>query len=213
MWKQWCGIGKNTDLQTDWHPVALSIHITTVGCFRTQDSWRRWIMVPCLEVPLSHTDSLWITGLLLQGVPPAACGSVQWIPLPGVRSSPCWGHMPQLSLRVSFCVSVVPRGGGSMGWWKRCSLHRAVALQLKALTALSSLHHSVSLSTHYALPSLPNPFQLVLCNLFGAEVYPFNCRAHRGCCDSTLLVCGLALCSPDYDTGTWELPCGKLHTN
>lgn len=43
MWKQWCGIGKNIDLETDWHPVPLSTHITTVGLLKTWDSWRRRI--------------------------------------------------------------------------------------------------------------------------------------------------------------------------
>lgn len=146
MWKQWCGIGKNTDLQTDWHPVALSIHITTVGCFKTRDSWRRWIIPPLVWFLAWKCPSLTLTPhgisrLLPQGVPLAACGSVQWIPFPGMRSSPCWGHMLQLGLRVSEYLWF-QRVGGGHGWWEHCSLHRAVAMQLKALTGFSSLHHS-----------------------------------------------------------------------
>lgn len=147
MWKQWCGIGKNTDLQTDWYPVALSIHITTVGCFRTQDSWRRWIMVPCLEVPLSHTDSLWITGLLLQGVPPAACGSVQWIP-----------HAPSKLESLFLCIC------GSKGWWK----HGVVeALQL----AQSSGTAAEGSDSPFFPPSLRVP-KHTLCLAFIAKPLP-----------------------------------------
>lgn len=61
MWKQWCGIGKNTDLQTDWHPVALSIHITTVGCFKTRDSCRRWIIPPLVWFLAWKCPSLTLT--------------------------------------------------------------------------------------------------------------------------------------------------------
>lgn len=125
-------------------------------------------VVPYLGVPLSHTDSPWNRRAPTQGVPL----TVQWISFPGVRSSPCWGHRLQLCLRVSEYLWFQGVCGGR-GGWKHCSLHRAVAMPLKALTALSSLHHSVSLSTHWCLAFIAQPLRIVLCNLFGTEVLSF----------------------------------------
>lgn len=70
MWKQWCGIGKNTDLQTDWHPVALSIHVTTVHRFRTEDSWGRWIILPLVWFLAWECPSLTLTPHGIAGLLP-----------------------------------------------------------------------------------------------------------------------------------------------
>lgn len=178
MWKQWCGIGKNTGLQTDWHPVALSIHITAVDHCRAQDSWWRWIIPPlvwflawkCPSLALTHCG---IAGLLLQDVPPQPVGQCSespflvWDPACAEATCSSWAWR---SLSEYLWFQGV---SGGHGGWKHCSLHRAVAMQLKAVTALSFLHHSMSLSTHWCLAFIAKPLWLVLCNLFRTEVLSF----------------------------------------
>lgn len=136
-WKGY-GRGKDADLETDWHPVSLSTRVMTVGFFRIWESCRRQVVPPWARILAWKCPSFTMTpqgiaGLLVQGVPLTAWGSIQWILSAGVRHtsesqhvcrahaeatcfSKAWGSLPE-----NLWLQGV---GGGHGWWNHHSLHR-----------------------------------------------------------------------------------------
>lgn len=160
MWKQWCRIGKTTDLQTDWHPVALSIHIPAVGHFRTEGSWRRWIITLLVWLLAWKCPSLTLTGYGIAGLLPRVSHHSPWVSAVNPLS---WGEIQSMlrphapagleDLFLSISASRMEgMGGGSTAacteQWQ-CSWR---------LFSFSSFHHSMSLSTHWCLAFIAKPF-------------------------------------------------------